>query len=440
MIKVLKKLKIPGKTLIQRLFFMVELYMDNGLANHAAAGAYAFLLSIAPILILSIYLILGMFKPSPQTIGLLISNISFLESIFDKRWFDNEFLGSLKPGISGIISVLSIFGASRIFTLSIHRGLKTIFPGSNSRNPIIDMLVTFTVQVGVLVFVVMVIFGSKTAMDFYRVMDVFASNQILMLITSKIGTNLFPLIILGLVTYLIYSFVPENAPQKLSALWGTIFFIVTYGCTTLVLGLFLNAAKYNFLYGALGNLILLLVNVYFFFILFFMGAQLAYVLDSFEAILFTKLRETINTPSRNFIFKYLDSITKSFFSVEGKLKKYYHNYKKGDIVFTQGEAWTNVFYLLKGDVEVYISSPQENMLTDVLHPGSFFGEMGYLLSEGRTATVKARTDISTLALPPDIFDNLLKNDTSIDRSILTDMSRRLKNSNDQIAELKAAKM
>jgi membrane protein len=63
--------------------------------------------------------------------------------------------------------------------------------------------------------------------------------------------------------------------------------------------------------------------------------------------------------------------------------------------------------------------------------------MGYLLSEARTATAIAKTNVSALALPPQVFDEILKYDTSLDRTIIENMSQRLKSSNEQIAAFKS---
>jgi CRP-like cAMP-binding protein len=67
----------------------------------------------------------------------------------------------------------------------------------------------------------------------------------------------------------------------------------------------------------------------------------------------------------------------------------------------------------------------------VLYAGDFFGEMGHLLSENRSATVKARSDVSVLALPPVLFDTMLKYDTAMGMTIMQHLSGRLKKMNEQ---------
>jgi membrane protein len=451
---VLHKLKITVKSLVQRLFITLQLFLENGLANHAAAGAYDFLLSVAPMLLLIAFFILAVFKPSPRAIASLLGTIPFLDIIFDEQWLTGKIFSVSMPGISGVISVLSIYWAGRILALSMQRGLKIIFPGTKSRNPVTDTLVTLTVEVVVLVFVLMLLFGSQTALHFYRAINFFPESSFMYLITSKFKDRIFPIIALGLGSLFIHLFVPVNSPRKVSAFWGALLCALAYGCLSMALEFILDQTKYNFLYGALGNLIILLVNVYFFFTFFFLGAQLAFVIDSFDALLFSKLRKARFKTDENGNIEVVqrpNMINRLFFNVDGKLNKYSYCYNKGDTIFLQGDTGDDIFYLLEGKVEIFISSSQDTegepcaagapmhhgpaASAGVLKPGSFFGEMGYLLSENRTGTAMAKTDVSALALPSSVFDQILEYDTDLDRTIIEYMSHRLKIRNEQLAAL-----
>jgi CRP-like cAMP-binding protein len=59
--------------------------------------------------------------------------------------------------------------------------------------------------------------------------------------------------------------------------------------------------------------------------------------------------------------------------------------------------------------------------------------MGYLLSEDRSATIRAKTDVSALAFPPHVFEEILRHDSSLDRTLLENLYRSLKNKNAQLA-------
>lgn len=436
------KTRIAVKTFTQRLFITMNLYDENGLANHAAAGAYGFMLSMVPMLLIIAFFILTAFKPAPQSVAALLGSISFLELVVDEQWLTGNFLTVTRPGISGVISVLSILWAGRILALSMQRGLKIIFKGAKKRSIVKDTFITLSVELAVLLFVLMFVFGSQPALFFYKKFDYLTNISAVSFWITNISSYVYPILILGLVSFLAYRFTPVNPPRKTSALQGALFCALSYGCTSVLLGFILSQVNYNLLYGALGNIIFMLVNVYFFFLFFFAGAQFAYVVDKFNVLLFTRFmqsrRKILEDQVNGKSFRNADIISKLFFSAEGRIKRYMHNYKKGEKIFSQGETGNDIFFLLEGEVEIIICSPGDSDGMDVnsvsiIKPCSFFGEIGYLLSESRSATAIAKTDMSALTLPPVIFDEVLKIDTSLDRTLIENLSRRLVSTNEKLA-------
>jgi len=436
-------MKIKAKTFIQRLFITFQLYNDNGLANHSAAGAYGFLLSVAPMFLVISFFILSAFQSAPHAVATLFSNISFIDLIIDEKWLTENFLTITRPGFSSIISFLCILWAGRILVLSMQRGLKIIFKGTKTRNFIKETLITFTMEIAVLLFVLMLVFGSHTALFIYKTFNFIPLISDFLFSVMNITSFLYPIIMLGFISFFAYLFSPVNPPRKLSALRGALLCALSYGATSIFLGFLLNQANYSFLYGTLGNVVFMLVNVYFFFIFFFTGAQYAFVIDSFDIMLFTRLRESRNKAIENSLKEKkvkLDLINRLFYNVEGKLIKYHRSFKKGEIIFSQGDSGNEIYYLLSGEVEVTIFSEDaedaesgSTPLT-VYKPGIFFGEMGYFLSEKRSATTTAKTDVSALVLPPPVFEKILTSDTTLDRALIENITRRLKNTNDKLAE------
>ncbi|MDR0502814.1 MAG: YihY/virulence factor BrkB family protein [Treponema sp.] len=444
------KIILPGRTFFQRFFITLQLYSENGLANHAAACAYGFLLSMAPMLLLILFFMFIVFEPSPRVISTVVGSLPFLDTVFDEQWLNSDFFSFSNPGIPGVISVLSVFWAARIFALSIQRGLKFIFQSEKSRNPVTNTVITLAIEASVIIFAVITIISSQTAMRLYRLFD-FLGNSPLHIITTQIGGRIFLAAILGIVSFLAYILIPVKSPRKISAFQGAFVCAVCYFCVALGLGFFLNISRINFIYGTLGNLIVLLINVFFFFSFFFLGAQLVFVIDSFDALLFTKLRQTKMMDdaysaakisageTKNAVrFKHPQLLLKLLFPFEGHLNKYLRHFRKDEVIISQGDKVDDIYYLIEGEVEVFFSLSAQDIgsSTGILSAGSFFGEMGYLLSEERCATVMAKTDIYVFALPPGIFEEILKHDTSLDRDIIEHMSRRLKDTTEQIISLK----
>jgi len=435
----LKKSKISVKTFLQQLYITVQLYSGNGLANHAAACAYGFLLSMAPILLLIAFILFFTLKASPMAITGLIGNISILEGIFDEEWFINDYFIIVRPGLSGVISAVSVIWAGMILSISMQRGLKITFPGGKVRNPIVNTLVILFIEAVVLIIILAAIFSSRTAIWLYRELNFLPNISI----TSRIGMRVFSVLALWFLAFFAYSFIPANHPRKLSALKGAFLYALVYSCIAFILDYILNISRYNFLYGTLGSLVVLLINVYFFFNFFLLGAQFVYVTDSFDALVFTKLRQINNAavkeaePKRSAPKRVMPWLThKLFFPIDGGMKRYLRHYEMGGVIFSQGDSGDDIFYLLDGEVEIFLSALQDDGSADVIKAGSFFGEMGHLLSEERNATIRAKTDVSVFVLPPSLFDTVLKYDSSLDMDIIEHISRRLKSTDEAISKLR----
>jgi len=198
-----------GKSLSQRIFITIQFFDKNGLRNHAAGGAYGFLLAAAPTLLLVSILLLTTFRSSPQAIsGLIRRDIPFLEIIFDDNWMTENIIRISRSGVAGIFSVISLIWAGRLFALSMLQGLKVIFTGSKTRNPVKENLLIFLIQLVVLVFAVGLIVSSQTALYVYQ--NVKFLPNFFINIFAILRSRLFPFAALGLITYCAFCIIPAN--------------------------------------------------------------------------------------------------------------------------------------------------------------------------------------------------------------------------------------
>ena len=438
--KFLSWLLLSGKTLLQRLVITMQFFVENSLANHASACAYGFLLSAAPVLMMLSFILFSVSHPfisgvnyvrGETILAQIMSNIPFLNGVLDEAWLAEELSsiaesGMRLRGIAGLISAIVIFWSGRIFILSLQRGLKVIFTGTQKRNPMFEILIVFIVELAVLIGVILMIFFSATARKIYVFFSSFSNMDFFANIQSLINIRVVPLFLLIFIFYFVCRFLIANGPSRISAIWGSLCFAFSYTVFSRILTMFLNQTQYNFLYGALGSLIFLLVNVFFFFMFFFSCAQLTKVYDSFDALLFLRFRQTRMNADHPGLEHLL------FFSEKGKLQKYSHTYPKNTVIFLKGDEGNDIFYLLEGEVNIFVSDENSGEKPVTLQQGAFFGEMGHLLSEDRTATAKAKTEVTALVLPPPLFDEMLKYDTSMDRTIMELMSQRLKERNEQL--------
>jgi len=437
-----RRLILFTKAQLQCLVITLNFFGENSLANHASACAYGFLLSVAPALMLVSFFLFtafGLLNGSgegfdPNVLAARISSIPFLEGVLNETWLVNELpafaeSGKRLRGIAGLVSIACIFWAGRVFALSLQRGLKIIFTGAKKRNPLTDNIAVLLVELAVLISVMLMLLFSQSARHIYGIFSYFPGVSILLSILSRYNIHFVFLFLLGLLFYLICRYFIANGPSRRSALWGSFCFVFSSAVLSRLLKILLDQTRYNFLYGTLGSLVTLLVQVFFFFMFFFVCAQLASVLDSFDALLFIKLHQARMKKKR------LGLLDKLFFSAEGKLHKYFRSYPAGTTIFSREDQGEEIFYLLEGEVEVFMLSEDTGEKPVVLNESDFFGEMGHLLSENRSATTKAKSDASVLVLPPVLFDEILRYDTAMSRTIMEHLSGRLKAMNEQYSAM-----
>ena len=101
-------------------------------------------------------------------------------------------------------------------------------------------------------------------------------------------------------------------------------------------------------------------------------------------------------------------------------------YLKGEIIFQEGQPSEHFYILQKGEVEVSIKRHEKRFVINTLRPTDFFGEMGLLSNEPRSATCKALTFVEVIRVSNDDFQKLLKNSHPLTGKIINLLLRRLK--------------
>jgi CRP-like cAMP-binding protein len=101
-------------------------------------------------------------------------------------------------------------------------------------------------------------------------------------------------------------------------------------------------------------------------------------------------------------------------------------YLKGEIIFQEGQPSEHFYILQKGEVEVSIKRHEKRFVINTLGPGDFFGEMGLLANEPRSASCKAITFVEVIRVNNEDFKKILKNAHPLSEKILNLLLNRLK--------------
>lgn len=79
-------------------------------------------------------------------------------------------------------------------------------------------------------------------------------------------------------------------------------------------------------------------------------------------------------------------------------------YQSGQTILTEGDDSQDMYILVEGQLDILKGNKKIWQITD---RGSIFGEMSFLLRAKRTATVKARTDVTVLRIPETDIDRFM---------------------------------
>jgi len=101
-------------------------------------------------------------------------------------------------------------------------------------------------------------------------------------------------------------------------------------------------------------------------------------------------------------------------------------FRKGTVLFREGDLGRDMFIVLQGKVQVRKSVGSTEEVLAELSAGEFFGEMALLIGQDRSATVEVIEDSKLLVVSPDTFASLLKSDIEIALKMLKKMAARLR--------------
>lgn len=101
-------------------------------------------------------------------------------------------------------------------------------------------------------------------------------------------------------------------------------------------------------------------------------------------------------------------------------------YLQGEIIFQEGQPSQDFYILQKGEVEVSVKRHDKRHVINTLYPGDFFGEMGLISNEPRSATCKAITFVEVIRVNNEDFQKLLKQAHPLPGKIINLLLKRVK--------------
>ena len=108
--------------------------------------------------------------------------------------------------------------------------------------------------------------------------------------------------------------------------------------------------------------------------------------------------------------------------------------KRGHVVFRRGDSSKAVYLVQSGSIAEFAGGPNElEMVVKERHKGDYFGEMGILDNNLRSATAHVIEDVQLLSISRVQFQNIIQQHPEVAVSMLTRMNSIVRTLNKKLA-------
>jgi membrane protein len=405
--------------LLQLAYTTLRLFGQNGLKNHAAATAFYFLLSATPLLLLLSYALqlLGHIAENSAPATILMAalyNQMQLESLTALGFIPRQ--AQLAAGGVGLATLVL---SSRGLVNAVNGAFRIIFPDQSKRNLVVSWVMPLII-LPVLFLLMGVAALAQTTLSFL------AQNKFIGMSSAQVLQALNALFEFAMVWALLFAAywrLPRRHPRARDAAKFSLAATASLGLLLVIFGAFFKLENYVSLYGALGSVVFVLIGAYFAFLLLYLWAQALYAYGKADIDALEKLFLGSRGEGASKLEAYV------FGDTNRLLEKYGEIHPAGHTLIMEGDHSRTAYFLYAGRALVYKETEDGRRRLGELQEGQLFGEMAYLLNERRTASVVADTDITVLALPPSIMEELMQHSAPLSRRIIDTLCQRLERMN-----------
>ena len=404
--------------LMQTAYTSWRLFVKNELQNHAAATAFYFLLSAAPVALLLTYATLGLGKLA-ETSNLATLLMAALYEQFNLQALVEAGLVPEKARLAASgVGLLTLVLSSRGLLNALQSAFRVIFPEESKRKFVLNWVLPLLI-----IPLAFALLGLAVAMQaslaFFLEAELLGAGKARFLQTLNSGFALCA--IWGLI-YLALRRLPLKRPPARPTLFISLLATLTLLGLSLGFGHFFRLDKYQAVYGAVGGVVFVLIGAYFACVAFYFWAQCLYAVSKVDVAALERLfLQEESTAGK------LDRLV--FGRANRLLARYGKTFAPGEALIQEGDTSREAFFIHSGQVGVYKHLPEGEKQLVTLEAGSLLGEMAYLLNETRTASVRAETEVTALVLPPAMLEELMRYSAPLSRRIISALAQRLMHMN-----------
>lgn len=410
--------------LLQSTLTAWRLFVKNELQNHAAATAFYFLLSTAPLVLLLTY--------ASQYLAVLAETsapaVMLLAALYQQFRLDELSALGLIPQkaqvAAGGVGLLTLVLSSRGLVNAVQSAFRVIFPDESKRPFVLNWVLPLVI-IPLVIGLVMVAVAVQASLTFLADIELLGAARSGFL--KALNVLLAFLAVWGLF-YTALRRLPLRQPPPRPTMLVSALATLTWAALFYGFGAFFQVEKYQAVYGALGGVVFILIGAYFACMAFYFWAQFLYALTKVDVAALEKLflGGAGGGSSK------LESLV--FARSNRLLAKYGRQFAAGETLIKEGDTSREAYFLYAGKAAVYKQFGDTEKRLIEMNEGSLLGEMAYLLNEPRTASVRAETEVTALVLPPAMLEDLMRYSAPLSRRIIAALAQRLMRMNQAAQE------
>ena len=405
--------------LLQLGYTTWRLFSQNGLTNHAAATAFYFLLSATPLLLLLSYAMQLLGRIAENSVPATILMAALYQQLQLESLTALGFIPQQTRLTAGGVGLATLLLSSRGLVNAVNGAFKVIFPEQAKRNVVVSWVLPLII-LPVLFLLMGLAALAQTTLSFLAQYDLIGAGSAHLL---QALNALFGFAMVWALLFAAYWRLPQRHPRARDAAVFALAATASLWLLLTLFGAFFKLENYHSLYGALGGVVFVLIGGYFAFVLLYLWAQALYAYGKADITALEKLFLGGTGAGASKLEGYV------FGDSSRLLAKYGQVHPAGHTLIAEGDDSQTAYFLYAGRAGVYKQTDGGRRRLGELDEGQLFGEMAYLLSETRTASVVADSEVTVLALPPHILEELMRHSAPLSRRIIDTLCQRLERMN-----------
>lgn len=413
-----KPRKITAATFSQCIFLTFKYFIQNRLLSFAGACSFSFYFSAVPVFTMIIMIFINILHTNPSVIISIANAFPEIKDFIDTEALIKSIQEIHRYHTFDIFLALFIFWMSRRFFASITDSLQNIFHNQAKRKALINQIFTFIIEIITVLTICAIVFAFLSLQTLSSRPEL-TSIPLLSSLSESSSLRMFQNFLLFAIVMIFYKSNSGTNPKLNLCIACALLCTLSFLAFRVILTSLLNVSRYNLIYGVLGNVIIILVEIYVFFTLFLFFAQLIFTIQFFHELLLGELYllPKIDTKGFGSAARRLLFVRPDYLIANGILMIHM---QAGETLFTAGDFGSDAFYISKGCVKIsYSDSPDDFALA---HSGEFLGETSCILNQTRRFTVSAETSADVVKIDSETFKFLVHQNSEAARKVLSQIT------------------